>query len=108
MLSNKKIKDQVHIILHHPDNGKYFFGLSLIWNQREVHMFHLERNVEKIWDALAKKKVTLSWFMNSNIVKLEKFEHIHLVHFEVPLIHSSQRFVIIWNQSIDLHHKSMK
>ena len=32
------------------------------------------------------QKVTLSWFMNSNMVKLEKFDHVQLVyHFKVPL-----------------------
>ena len=42
---------------------------------------------EKIGYVLAEKKVTLSWLMNSNIVKAEKCDHLHLVyHFTVPLI----------------------
>ena len=37
-------------------------------------------------DALAEKKVTLSWFMNSAIVKSEKFDQCHLVyHFTISL-----------------------
>ena len=34
--------------LRHADN-KYFSGLSLTRNRREAHMFHLAREVEKIW-----------------------------------------------------------
>ena len=42
---------------------------------------------EKFGDVLAEKKVTLSWLMNSNMVKHEKFDYLHLVdHFTVPLI----------------------
>ena len=42
--------------------------------------------LEKFGDVLAKKKVTLSWLMNSNMVKPEEFDHLHLVyHFTVPL-----------------------
>ena len=41
---------------------------------------------EEFGDALAEKKVILSWFMNSNIVKPEKIDYLHLVyHFTVPL-----------------------
>ena len=41
---------------------------------------------EKFGDVHAEKKVTFSWLMNSNMVKLEKFDHLHLVyHFTVPL-----------------------
>ena len=40
----------------------------------------------KIWHVLAEKKVTLSWLINSNMVKPEKFGHLHLVYdFTVPL-----------------------
>ena len=36
--------------------------------------------------VLAEKKVTVSWLMNSNMVKLQKFDHLHLVYdFAVPL-----------------------
>ena len=40
----------------------------------------------KLGDILAEKKVTLSWLVNSNMVKPEKFYHLHLIyHFTVPL-----------------------
>ena len=35
--------------LRHADNRKYFLGLSLTRNRREVHMFHLAREVGKVW-----------------------------------------------------------
>ena len=55
-------------------------------NRREAHMFYLAREVGKFGDVLAEKKVTLSWLMNSNMVKPEKFHHLRLVfHFTVPL-----------------------
>ena len=34
--------------LHHADNRKYFLGLPLTRNGKEVHMFHLAREVGKI------------------------------------------------------------
>ena len=41
---------------------------------------------EKFGDVLAERNVTLSWLINSNMVKPEKFDHLHLVyHFTVPL-----------------------
>ena len=43
-------------------------------------------NWEKFGDVLPEKKVTLSRLMNSNMVKPEKLDHLHLVyHFTVPL-----------------------
>ena len=36
-------------------------------------------------DALAKKKVTLNWLVNSNMVKPEKLDYLYLVYrFTVP------------------------
>ena len=35
--------------LRRADNSKYFSGLSLMRNRREVHMFYLAREVGKIW-----------------------------------------------------------
>ena len=35
--------------LHHTDNRKYFFGLSLTQNRREACMIHLAREVGEIW-----------------------------------------------------------
>ena len=45
--------------LYHVDNRRYFLGLFLMWNQREVHMFYLARKVGKFGHVLAEKKVTL-------------------------------------------------
>ena len=46
----------------------------------------MAREVGKFGDVLAEKKVTLSRLMNSNMVKPEKYHHLHLVyHFTVPL-----------------------
>ena len=41
-------------------NRKYFFGIFLMQNWREAHMFYVGREVGKFGDALAWKKVTLS------------------------------------------------
>ena len=41
-------------------------------------MFYMARKWEKFGDVLAEKKVTLSGIMNSNMVKPEKFDHLHL------------------------------
>ena len=71
--------------LRHADNRRYFSGLSPMRNQREVHMFYLAKEVGK-WDMFLLRK-SLSWLMNSNMVKPEKFGHLHLVyHFTVPSI----------------------
>ena len=45
--------------LCHSDNRRYFSGLSLTRNRREVHMFYLAREVGKSGHGLAEKKVTL-------------------------------------------------
>ena len=45
--------------LYHADNRRYFSGLSLMQNQRKMHMFYLAREVGKFGHVLAKKKVTL-------------------------------------------------
>ena len=47
-----------HNSLHHADNRRYFFGLSLIRNQREEHKFYSVREVGKLGHVLAQKKVT--------------------------------------------------
>ena len=49
----------------------------------------------KFGDVLAEKRVTLSWLVNSNMVKPEKFDHLHLAyHFTVSL-RSIQ--IVFWN-----------
>ena len=45
--------------LCHADNRRYFSGLSLTRNWREVHMFYLAREVGKFGHGLAEKEVTL-------------------------------------------------
>ena len=45
--------------LRHADNRRYFFGLSLMGNRREAHMFYLVNEVGKLGHVLADKKVTL-------------------------------------------------
>ena len=67
-------------------NRKYISGLFLMQNRAEVHMFYLARKWERFGDVLAEGKWTLLWLMNSNMVKPEQFDHLHLVyHFTVPL-----------------------
>ena len=51
---------------------------------------------EKPGTVLADKKVTLSWLVNSNMVKPEKFDYFHLVyHFTVPLREASKKKLFI-------------
>ena len=73
--------------LRHADNRKYFSGLSLTRNRGKMcTCFTWRGKWEKFGDVLAEGKVTLLWLMNSNMVKPEKFDHLHLVyHFTVPL-----------------------
>ena len=49
-------------------------------------MFYRRAKWEKFGDVLAERKVTLSWLMDSNMVKPKQIDHPHLVyHFTVPL-----------------------
>ena len=49
-------------------------------------MFHLAREVGKYGGVLTEKKLSLSLYMNSDMDKSEKFDHLHLVyHFTVFL-----------------------
>ena len=63
--------------LRHADN---FSALSVTRNRREAQMFYLAREIRKFGYVLAEKKVTLSWLMNSNMVKPKKFDHLLLVY----------------------------
>ena len=48
--------------------------------------FTWQEKWEKFGDVLAEKKLTLSRLVNSDMIKPEKFDHLHLVyHFTVPL-----------------------
>ena len=52
-------------------------------------------------DVLAEKKVILSWLMNSNTVKPEKFYHLYLVyHFTVPIRYLLQCYVLETSQEL--------
>ena len=64
-------------LLRHADNRRYFSGLSLTPNRREAHMFYMAREAGKFGHVLAEKMETLSWLINSNMVKAEKFGHLH-------------------------------
>ena len=45
--------------------------------------------------------MTLSWLMNSNMIKPEKFHHLHLVYdFTVPLTFSRNNFFFNWKLNI--------
>ena len=46
-----------------------------------THVSFGKGSEEKFGDILAKKKVTLSWLLNSNMVKPEKFDHLDLVYY---------------------------
>ena len=52
---------------------------------------------EKFGDVLAKEKVTLSWLVNSNMIKPENIDHLHLFyHFTVLLMLVSAIFYQIF------------
>ena len=85
LLNNKNRGPGLYSSLSDADNRKYLSGLSLTQNGREVYFFYLVME-KKIVDVLAEKKVTLSWLVNSKMVKPELFDHPHLVyHFTTPL-----------------------
>ena len=58
--------------LRHADNKKYFSGLSLREIKGKRTCFTWQGKWKKFGDVLAEKKITLSWLMNSNMVKPEK------------------------------------
>ena len=65
--------------LRHTDNRRCLSGLFLTRNRRGAHMFYLVREGGEFGYVLAEKKVTVSWLMNSNMVKFLVY------HFTVPL-----------------------
>ena len=82
----KKCRPGPYNSLRHADNIIYFLGLSLTWNREEALMFYCRGKWEKFGDVLGERKVTLSWLMDSNMVKPKQFDHPHLVyHFTEPL-----------------------
>ena len=70
--------------LRHTINKKIFSGLEHEIKRKRIY-FNWQGKSEK-FDVLAERKVILSWLVNPNMVKPEKFDHLHLVnHFTVPL-----------------------
>ena len=66
----------------HANNRKYFSGVSHEMEGKHT-CFTWRGKPEKFGDVLALKKVTLFILVNSNMVKPENFDHLHLVyHFE--------------------------
>ena len=81
------MEDLVCIILYISLMIEDIFWVSLMQNREEAYIFYLQREVGKFVHVFAETKVTLKWIMNSNMVKPEKVDHLHLLyHFTVPLI----------------------
>ena len=83
-----------HNSLCHADNRKYFSDLSDARSKGSAHVL-LGKISGKIWACFCLMNLFNEFFclMNSNIVKPEKFGHLHLVyHFTVPL---NKYFVLI-------------
>ena len=58
----------------------------MILHVTRMYIFRVYLHREPFGDCLAEKKVTLSSFMNSNMVKPEKYDHLHLgYHSTIPL-----------------------
>ena len=73
-------------LLRHADNRRDFLGLCLMQNWSEAHHVLLGNGSGKIWTWSSWEKGNFKWWMNSDMVKPEKFGHLHLVyHFTVPL-----------------------
>ena len=71
--------------LRHTDNRKYFSGLYHEIERKRT-FFTWQEKWEKYGGVLAEKKLSLSLYMNSDMDKSEKFDHLHLVyHFTVFL-----------------------
>ena len=72
-------------------------------------MFYLAGEWEKFGDVLTEKKVTLSWLINSNMVKPKKCDHLHLVHhFTAPLNHPIYASTVISTESCNIKIKAPK
>ena len=65
------------------------FWVSLSRNQKKKKNANVSlgmRSGEKVLDIVAEKNVTFCLFMNSNMVKSEKYDHLHFVYcFNVAL-----------------------
>ena len=62
------------------------FRVSNVKSKGSAHVLLGEGRGKKFGDVIAEKKVTLIRLMSSNMVKHEKFDHIHLFyHFTVRL-----------------------
>ena len=71
---------------------KNIFRVSL-WHEieRKHACFTWQVKWKKFGDALAGKKVALLWLVNSNMVKPEKFDHLHLVYHFIVLLTLTKR-----------------
>ena len=77
---------QVRNSLSHTDNRKYFSGLSNKKIERKRQWSTWQRKWEIFGDVLVKKRYLCLDLMNSNMVKTEKFDHLHSVyHFSISL-----------------------
>ena len=88
--------------LRHADKRKYILGLSYSKSKGSTCVRSTWWGKwEKGGYVLAEKKVTLSWLMNSDMVKSWKFDHLHLVnHFTVPLKSDSNAGIFLWLSKI--------
>ena len=88
-LSSSKKSRTLYNPLCHADNRKHLLGLSLSLSNAKSKgskrtCFTCRGKWGKSGNVLAKKKVTLSWLINSNVIKPEEFDHLHLFcHFTV-------------------------
>ena len=99
----KKIVDLVSIILYVTLTTENIFLVSLLCEIKGKHTcFIWWGKWGKFGDALAEKKVILSWLINLNMVKPEKFDHLHFAyHFTVPfMLLSTLAIFSSWNASL--------
>ena len=95
----RKIDDLDRIVLYVTPIIKNIFRVSL---EREIEGKHTCFTWRGKWGkfgyVLTKKKVTLSWLMNSNMVKPEQLDHLHLVYpFTLPLKYIRNSFIYCWH-----------
>ena len=61
--------------LRHADNGRYFSGLSLMQNGREVHMFYLARELGNFHMFLLRTCGTCSCWEKGNFIMSNEFKY---------------------------------
>ena len=80
--------------LRHADNKKYFSGLFQTRSWREVHMFHLAREVGKVWRCSCWENGSFILIVSSNMAKTEQFGHLRLVYYFTVSLNALH---IIWS-----------